>query len=157
MAGVALDLHRAAFPAGGEDAQGEPVLHEGGRVVERVPGHHPVRRLVVGEDPLHRLLGARGEAGQGHRGAHELEEVAPGEALGDVERAGRELLIAVGKRRLAVELLLHAPPVAAAVAVLGAGLAVRGEAGLVREVDRLGLDGGARTEDGEREPGSGHR
>jgi hypothetical protein len=157
VAGIALHLHRPPFPAGGQDAQGQPVLQQGGGVVERVTGNHPVGRLVVGEDLLHRLLGAGGEPGQGHRGPHQLEEVAPGEALGHVEGAGGKLLVRVGKRGLPVELLLHAPPVGAAEAVLGAGLPARGEARLVREVDRLRLDGGARAEHREREPGSGHR
>ena len=163
MGGVALHLHRAAFPGGHQHADRQAVAGDGGGVVERVARRHAVGRLGVGEDPLHRLLGAGGEAGQGHRGAHQLQEVAAGETLGGVEGAEGELPIAIGQGVLAQALLFHASPVGAAVAVLAARGAARREVGFVGELDQPRLGGlrrgrsGLAFQHGQGEPGRCHR
>jgi hypothetical protein len=89
--GVPLDLRRAAHVRLGQHAAGDAAEGHGRGEEERLAGDEVLRLADVRDDLL---LGAvaRGEAGQGHRRRHELDEVAPVDAA--LQRQGllRELV-----------------------------------------------------------------
>lgn len=117
--GVALDLDRAAFTRGDEQAGGEAGERHAGRVVQRVARGDLRRRLRVRHHPLILRAGAaRGDAGQGERRAHQLHELAAGEAGGGQVRADGELRAGLLQELRRGELLLQAEPVRLAVRAL---------------------------------------
>jgi hypothetical protein len=70
----------------------------------------------VGNDRLF-WLPAGGQAGEGHRSAHELDEAAPVDAAIECHRLLRELIVEEGVELVAARQLFEAAPVLAAAKV----------------------------------------
>ena len=84
--GIALDFGRAAHVAFNQHSGGESAERHGGRVEERLAGNDFLRGADVRNDLLRRQLGAGGEAGEGRRGAHQFQKIAPAKPIQFVGR-----------------------------------------------------------------------
>ena len=107
--GVAVDLDGPAVVAGGQDAVGHRAQLEGGGELRRRAGHVAGGTLGEGHDLLDRPAAAR-QAGQGHRGRHDLQEAPAAHAAGSLDARG-ELVVQLLPELVGVRQLLQAPPV----------------------------------------------
>ncbi len=116
MLGVALHLDRPAVEAGHQEAARAACQLEGGGEAPRLAGRLTGRLVGARNDGLPRPA-ATGQAGQGDRGAHDLEESPAGPGVRRRVGAARELLRTERAKLGGGGVLLETAPVAA-VAIL---------------------------------------
>ena len=111
---VAFDLGRPSFVAL-DQQPGDDAAKRHGRRVEQRPARNDFLGLPhVGDDLLGGLPRAGGDAGERHRRAHQLEEGAPRDRIGDRFDLRRELVVQTfAKRGIVRELVERAPPLLA--------------------------------------------
>ena len=137
--GVRGQFGRAAFEGGDDQRRGTGGARHAGGVVGRLARDDPLGRLVVGDDVAFRAAaGGHAEAGEGGRGAHQLEErTAGGFCISLVRHFGdslRELALHPGAESGGVLELTDAAP--------GDGGLVGGDFGVLPDAFAHGRRGG---------------
>src|SRR5690348_12969214 len=83
MLRISLDLRRTAFVAARQHWNRIRAERERRRIELRTPKNDPFRLSYVRDDGLRRHLRTAAQASQGERGAHQLQEFAPGNVVAD--------------------------------------------------------------------------
>ena len=95
MIGIAFDLRRPAFVAFDQQARADAAVRHRGREKQRLAGNFFFGLADVRDDQFLRLHRARGDAGQRHRRAHQLQEVAAADRIEPLRGVARELAMQV--------------------------------------------------------------
>src|SRR5437763_110761 len=119
MIGIPFDLGRMKFVRLDEHSGGDAANRESRREEHRLAGYQILRLPDIWNDRLLRLTACRKSCSSDGR-SHQLDEVAPVDAIAEGHRLTRELFLEKFVERIAARELLEAPPIFAAAKIADA-------------------------------------